>query len=52
MIDLDKNVIDIEKKELIPLPQKLREACRSRYKSKNNDDGKVDTEAVDNCHWH
>ena len=56
MINLEKNesnatVIDIEKKELTPLPQKLLEACKSRCKSKD-DDGKVDAEAVDYCHCH
>ena len=55
MIDLEKKnessatTIDIdEKKELTPLPQKLLEACRS----KEDDNGKVDTEVVDYCHWH
>jgi hypothetical protein len=55
MIDLEKKnessatTIDIdEKKELTPLPQKLLEACRSN----EDDNGKVDTEVVDYCHWH
>lgn len=55
LIDIKKKkessatTIDIdEKKELTPLPQKLLEACRS----KEDDNGKVDTEVVDYCHWH
>ena len=47
-------VINIEKKELSPLSQKLMEASRSRWQQSKDDDGKVDaTELVDysHCHW-